>query len=462
MKQIKLLPTLLSILFLGLVWQVIAWSIGYPAIFPSLIDLVKEIVRLFVGDNFYIELFSTVLRGIIGFGLALIFAFLFAIIATFSSFWKAFFHPIIVVSRSVPVISLVLIAILWFSPPQLPVFIALITMFPVLYQNILTGLEGVDYKYVEMGKVFGKSFIQRFISIYFPASKANLFDGMSTAMGFGWRAIIIGEVLAQPIHGIGTVMKQAQAYINVSELIAWTVVAVGVSYLFEFIIKLIRKIRIKNVLPKPQLFKLKSNKQSTEVKEIIVINLEKKFNEIIVCNSFDQIFNSGSVCALKGPSGKGKTTILRLLSKLEEPDSGEIINDKKLRFAYSFQDVRLLPWLTVSENIAYAVNSKHIHRQEISNLVAFLLDKMELADQGYKYPHELSGGQQQRIGLARALAAQADVLLLDEPLTGLDNELKIRIINFLSDWISVYKPLVIWATHENVQLKNTEVREVFV
>ncbi|HJV77569.1 MAG TPA: ATP-binding cassette domain-containing protein [Paludibacter sp.] len=462
MKQIKLLPTLLSILSLGLVWQLVAWSIGFPAIFPSLIDLVKEIGRLVVSDNFYIELFSTILRGAIGFGLALFFAFLFAIVATFSSFWKAFFHPIIVVSRSIPVVSLVLIAILWFSPPQLPVFIALITMFPILYQNVLTGLEGVDNKYVEMGKIFGKSFIQRFISIYFPASKATIFDGMSTAMGFGWRAIIIGEVLAQPIHGIGTAMRQAQAYINVPELIAWTVVAVGISYLFEFIIKLIRKIRIKDALPKSQLFRLNSNSHSAEIKEIIALNLEKKFNGIMVCNSFDQIFNSGSVCTLKGPSGKGKTTLLRLLSKLEKPDSGEIINDKKLSFAYSFQDVRLLPWLTISENIAYVMNSKHIRRQEISNLVAFLLDKMELADQGHKYPHELSGGQQQRVGLARALAARADILLLDEPLTGLDDELKIKIISFLSEWISVYKPLVVWATHENVQLKNSEVREVFV
>ena len=136
MKKSKLIPTLLSILFLGVVWQLIAFQIGFPAIFPSLVGLLKETGRLVTSENFFIEITFTILRGLIGIAFAFVLAFLLATIAAFSSFWKTFLHPIIVVSRSIPVISLVLIALLWFSPPQLPVFIALITMFPILYQNI--------------------------------------------------------------------------------------------------------------------------------------------------------------------------------------------------------------------------------------------------------------------------------------------------------------------------------------
>ena len=240
MKKSKLIPTLLSILFLGVVWQLIAFQIGFPAIFPSLVGLLKETGRLVTSENFFIEITFTILRGLIGIAFAFVLAFLLATIAAFSSFWKTFLHPIIVVSRSIPVISLVLIALLWFSPPQLPVFIALITMFPILYQNILTGLEQTDKRYLEMATVFGKSKFNQYFKIYLPSAKVLIYDGIKTAMGFGWRAIIIGEVLAQPIHGIGTSMKQAQAYINVSELIAWTVIAVGISYLFEFIIRQIQ------------------------------------------------------------------------------------------------------------------------------------------------------------------------------------------------------------------------------
>lgn len=460
MKQNKLIPTLLSILFIAIVWQILSFKVGYPAIFPSLADLVKKVFSLFVSEDFHIALLSTIFRGIIGFFIALVMGFIFATIAVFSPFWKAFFHPIIVIGRSIPVISFVLLAILWFSPPYLPVFVGFVTMFPVLYQNILTGLEQTDVKWVEMARVFGKSPYKRFVSIYLPASKSIIYDGVSTAMGFGWRAVIIGEVLAQPIHGIGTEMKQAQAFINVSELIGWTVIAVGVSYLFEGIIRWIRRIRFTEAFPNPTTYVIPVDVQYAEIKEIKAFDLDKRFNNKIVFHSFSSVFDTDTVSYIKGPSGKGKTTLLRMLAQLEKPDVGSISFSKLATFAYSFQDVRLLPWLTVFENVAFAVHSKHIHKQEISNLVAFLLEKMELTDQGHKYPHELSGGQQQRVGLARALAACSDVLLLDEPLTGLDNALKERLQDFLSVWIVAYRPVVIWATHEKVHLKDIAVREV--
>ena len=460
MKQIKLIPTLLSILFLGIVWEIIALKIGFPAIFPSLVDLLKQTCRLIVSENFFIEISFTILRGIIGVVFAFVLAFLLATIAAFSSFWKAFFHPIVVVSRSIPIISLVLIALFWFSPPQLPVFIALITMFPILYQNVLTGLEQTDKRFLEMARVFGKSKSNQFSNIYIPSAKKVIFDGIKTAMGFGWRAIIIGEVLAQPIHGIGSAMKQAQAYINVSELIAWTVVAIGISYLFEYIITQIQKIHIEKQLPEAIKYELNQTVQKSDIKEIKILNLKKAFNGVTLFESLNLEFNANNITLIKGHSGKGKTTLLRLLTGLEKSDNGEILSADNLSFGYSFQDVRLLPWFTVSENIAYVLNSNHLQKQEVSNLVAYLLDNMELTQHAHKYPHELSGGQQQRVGLARALAVQSDVLLLDEPLTGLDNELKIRIIDFLVKWIVAYKSLVVWATHENVQVEGIGIKRI--
>jgi len=120
----KLIPTLLAVSFLLLSWQLVAIGIGYPDIFPTLPDLFKNTGLLLVSADLYPALLYTVLRGLTGFFLSFIFAFTFALMSAFSSFWKAFFHPILVVIRSIPVISLVLIALLWFSPPNLPVFIA--------------------------------------------------------------------------------------------------------------------------------------------------------------------------------------------------------------------------------------------------------------------------------------------------------------------------------------------------
>jgi ABC-type nitrate/sulfonate/bicarbonate transport system ATPase subunit len=154
--------------------------------------------------------------------------------------------------------------------------------------------------------------------------------------------------------------------------------------------------------------------------------------------------------------------LLRLISKLENVDNGTISVNKNYSLAYSFQDIRLFPWLTVFENIAYGINSKDFDKKKNAPQISNLIEKMELTEHVDKYPNELSGGQQQRVGLLRALVAQSDVLLLDEPLTGLDDNLKKKIIEILSLWISEHHPIVIWATHENIAFENLKVRDIIL
>ncbi len=457
----KLLPTLISILFIAFIWQIISYNIAFPSVFPSLIDLIVEIFKLFVGYDFIKNVSETIFRGILGFVFAFGLALLFATIAGFSSFWKAFFHPIIILTRSIPVISFVLIAMLWFSPELLPVYIALITMFPIIYQSTLSGFEHTDIKLIEMAKVFGKTPLNRYFSIYVQSSKKYILDGVSTAMGFGWRAIIIGEALSQPIHGIGSEMKRAQVYINVSELMAWTVIAIAVSYFFEGVIKVSynfhfhKKRKITNNHISNDI-----GAKTLELKAIEFVNIKKSFNEFIAFNNFSLLVTNEHINCLKGPSGVGKTTLLRLISKLDKLDNGIISKSEDYRMAFSFQDIRLLPWLTIYDNIKYGVNSSNTENKISDFEIQYLIENMELQEHLDKYPNELSGGEQQRVGLVRALVAKSDVLLLDEPLNGLDKKLKINVMNTISEWISVYKPIVILATHENVAFKTLEVRDI--
>lgn len=448
----KLFPTLLAILFLLVLWQIIAVAIGFPAIFPTIPALFLNIFRLIVSDRFYAELGATILRGLAGFGMAFIIAFILASVSNFSEFWKAFFHPVLVVIRSIPVISLVLLALLWFNPSNLPVFIAVLTMLPILYQNILNGFEHVDIRLLEMARVFGKTELEVFYHIYLPGARKIIFAGISTAMGFGWRAVIIGEVLAQPISGIGTDMKLAQTYINVSELMAWTFIAVAVSYIFEFLIKILEKIKLKYISF------VKNNPTVCSDNKLVEIQcLSKQFNQKVVFSSFSQRFETPVVYCLNSASGSGKTTFLRIVSGLEKPDKGIVKTDKEYSVAYSFQDVRLLPWLTVFDNIMFGMK---ISGSQAHQTIVELADNMEVAEHLHKFPHQLSGGQQQRVGLIRALAAQPDVLLLDEPLNGLDNDLKQKTISFLTQWIAHHKVLVIWATHEKISSAYSDIKYI--
>lgn len=151
----------------------------------------------------------------------------------------------------------------------------------------------------------------------------------------------------------------------------------------------------------------------------------------------DTRLESSSFISIFGKSGAGKTTLLRILSGLERADSGKIIVDNKVWFdstkninlppqarnlGFVFQDYALFPHLNVSKNLAYGlINHPKAQKQDKINKI---LELMELGSLRDKFPHELSGGQKQRVALARALVREAKILLLDEPLSALDNEMR--------------------------------------
>lgn len=121
---------------------------------------------------------------------------------------------------------------------------------------------------------------------------------------------------------------------------------------------------------------------------------------------------------LVGPSGCGKSTLLKLIVGLEAPTSGEIVRPDTISMV--FQSGALLPWLTVEENVAFGLKMRKENKQQIHDLCYKYLKMVDLLHFTKKYPRELSGGQRQRVGIARALAIEPKVLLLDEPFSALD------------------------------------------
>ena len=164
-------------------------------------------------------------------------------------------------------------------------------------------------------------------------------------------------------------------------------------------------------------------------------------------------FPTGQMTTLLGPSGCGKTTLLKIIAGLLEMTSGEVLVKGKPvtgpgpERAFVFQDFALLPWATVTRNVAFGLELTGVPLKEREAAAYQYIEKVGLSGFEDKYPHELSGGMRQRVGLARALAVDADVLLMDEPFSAVDEQNRRKFQEDLLHLLSVEKKTVIFVTH---------------
>jgi len=226
-----------SVAVMLVVWKILAIYFDSDFIVPPPEDTFLTVVKLFGDRGFILVAGTTILRGIIGFIVSGILGMGVGILAGISPGFNAFINPMLVTIRSTPVIALILLALIWFSPDVVPVFIAMLTMFPFICTNVVDGIRSVDPGLIEMAWFYRVGRRRIISEVYIPAIMPFIISGASSAMGIGWRAIIIGEVLSQPQYGIGTRMQSAQTFLNVDAVIAWTLIAILISYGFEKLIR---------------------------------------------------------------------------------------------------------------------------------------------------------------------------------------------------------------------------------
>ncbi|TVR57447.1 MAG: ABC transporter ATP-binding protein [Spirochaetaceae bacterium] len=157
--------------------------------------------------------------------------------------------------------------------------------------------------------------------------------------------------------------------------------------------------------------------------DVTIERVSKSFGKSRVLHDVSLSVRHGEFISVLGPSGVGKTTLLRILAALETPDSGTVRSASGTTVLV-FQDYVLFPFLTVHKNVAFGLEARKIARDEVNRRVSRLLHRLGIESQAEQYPAQLSAGQKQRVALARALAVEPNVLLLDEPLANLDKNLK--------------------------------------
>jgi spermidine/putrescine transport system ATP-binding protein len=184
--------------------------------------------------------------------------------------------------------------------------------------------------------------------------------------------------------------------------------------------------------------------------------LFKRFNTTTACNSIDLTVNEGEFFFILGPSGCGKSTLLKIIAGLLKQDAGNIELDGTLYneipayerpFNMVFQNYSLFPHLTVFDNVGFSLKMKNVGKEEIKIRVNETLKLFQISDLSNKKPENLSGGQQQRVALARAIINHPKVLLLDEPLSALDEKLRLEMQETLKELKSKINTTFIYVTH---------------
>jgi len=182
-------------------------------------------------------------------------------------------------------------------------------------------------------------------------------------------------------------------------------------------------------------------------------NVSKNYGDVEALKNLSLDFPRGQLTSLLGPSGCGKTTLLKIIAGLLKPTAGSVeVNGKQITGpgpdrAFVFQDFALLPWASVMRNVAFGLELRGVAKVEREGIAEKYIGDVGLAGFENSYPHELSGGMRQRVGLARALSVDAQVLLMDEPFSAVDEQTRRKFQEDLLSLVQNENKTFIFVTH---------------
>lgn len=244
-KGFKTKYLLISIAVLIIIWYIVSIIVDKQILVPTPLATFNILIEIVKTDTFLAVVSATMLRIILAFGIAFVLAVTLGMLAGLYEPINYLLKPIVTIFKSVPVMSIIILAIIWLDSELAPLLVAFLVTFPLLYQNVVMGIRNVDPKLVELVKVYQINKKKTVKSIYLPSIKSHLTAGVSTALGLNVRVVVAAEVLAQPRISIGSAMQLERALLNTSGVFAWSFIAIVIVGVFEFLLMYTQKNRKK-------------------------------------------------------------------------------------------------------------------------------------------------------------------------------------------------------------------------
>lgn len=429
-----------AICFWILMWQLLVIVLdrksgglmGGRLLVASPLETVKTLFSLIQTADFWKAVGHSFGKIAGGFFLAVLAGVVCAVIASCSGVIRALLTPVLRLIKAVPVASFIILALFWLSSSRnLSVLISFLMVLPVIYTNVLQGIESTEKELLEMATVFRISFGKRIRFIYLPAVLPYFVSACSVGLGFCFKSGIAAEIIGLPANSIGERLYEAKLYLLTEELFAWTAVIVLVSVVFERAVMLLVKAAERWLTGKGKVSEdmtlSVSESRETELTETApdrgktweqvteeygLYGVTKRFEDKTVLEQFSLILAPGETVALMGASGCGKSTAGKLLLGILPAEEGAVKRPKYVGAV--FQEDRLCKEFDGITNIAMVTGDR---KEAVKALEAVGLPDVE----GIPVA-ALSGGMKRRVAIVRAMLSKGELLVLDEPFTGLDEK----------------------------------------
>ena len=220
-------------LFWIAVWLLLSLLTGSELLLPGPVQVLRKLAAMMATGAFWSSVALSLLRILGGILAALVLGVLLAVLTERSRLAKALFSPLMLLVRSTPVASFIILALIWLGRDILPLFISALMVLPVVWANVSAGIAGRDVQLLEMAKVYGLSRGRIFRRITVPSVLPHFRAALSSALGLGWKAGIAAEVLTVPKRAIGRMIYESKLYLETTELFAWTLTVILLSFVIE-------------------------------------------------------------------------------------------------------------------------------------------------------------------------------------------------------------------------------------
>lgn len=233
----KSIRILIVIVFWFAVWQITSMLVNQSLFMPSPAETFSSLGGLIITSEFWLSIVYTLYRVVFGIAVSFVLGIALAYAAAHVHMIENLLRPIVAAIKSTPVMSIIVIALVWFSASFVPVFSCILLCFPIFYTNTLTGIRSVERDYMELAKVYQIRRQRVIREITLPSILPHIYSALSVCVGFSWKSVVAAEVLSSPKYSMGFNLYETKLYLDTPQLFAWTIAIIIISLIVEKVLK---------------------------------------------------------------------------------------------------------------------------------------------------------------------------------------------------------------------------------